>query len=270
MNQILIITPEYFESFSSLMINFFTLFTSIATLILTYWMYKVAQAALHTWKDQDKHQTEVELMKFLEKSNNLIFDLRNEYSGIISEDDQKKLDISNGQFSHLQEKSLRLQSKLKDNSTSIEEIRIKYILATSQLQTDNPLRSYYQYVKNTIDLIESQSKDYKFLVESMNAVRNEYLKSGKELEGLKQMNEESFLHSEYARHYINLTEANKTVEETHQMDKKRWDTILENVRSSESILFFRHTNDVVFKDMTNLYETAKTYCEQYSSPKGNL
>ena len=65
-----------------------------------------ARRALNTWKDEEKHWTEIELMKFLKGSLNLIIDVRNRYSGTVSAPDKEKIEGYDGQFKNLLERSL--------------------------------------------------------------------------------------------------------------------------------------------------------------------
>lgn len=247
---------------------------AIFVLGLTGVMTLFARRALHTWKEEEKHRTEIELMRFLKGSVKLIVDLRNRHSGIVSGPDRQKIEEYDGQFQHLLKRSLVLKEKLRTKEPEINKVGAITILAISQLDEQNPLRVYYQYIDNLIEQIDREAKNYKFLVESMDDARNEFVDSGKRLERLNVMDDHSFAISRFADQHITLTDAIKEISTDHDLKKETWTTIYKNVKNAEETLFRRRIatdkDDGIHETLTLYYENAKKYCEQYSNPKRRL
>lgn len=79
---ILIISPDYFDSISSLLINLITAGVSIASLLITLMMYKVAIKALTTWKDQKHYDIYLEAHLNLLKSDREILKILGQFNSV--------------------------------------------------------------------------------------------------------------------------------------------------------------------------------------------
>lgn len=248
--------------------------SAVLIFLLTALMACYAKRALNTWKDEEKHRTEIELMKFLKGSRNLIIDLRNRYSGTVSTPDKEKIEEYDGQFQHLLERSLKLKTKLETKESEIERVGMTTILAISQLDESNPLRIYYQYIDDLIDQIRISAKSYHFLVESMDSARNDFVESGKKIEKLKNTDDLSFKGSDLYHQYGTISEAKEQIEQEHKLKKESWEIILDNVNRTENTIFRRmvsgNKNDGIHDTIMLRYEAAKKYCEHYSNPKRKL
>lgn len=229
----------------------------------------VAGYALNTWKKQGKHQAEVELMKYLTKSFNIICDIRNPFSGQLTESATKSIESTESQFHHLRRKGVLLTTKLDLYSQSIEITEEKYLLSISMLGTHNAIRKYYTFIKETIDDIKEKSSYFNFIVDSMDDAQKEFHKSGRELETLGEIDDNKFKKSDFGHRFITIEDAIAETRKRHNRNKERWDTILKGLKETENIIFrsvFGRTNDEIHEKLTEYYNDAIEYCKNYSNP----
>lgn len=241
---------------------------------LTGFMTYYARKALTSWKDQEKHQAEIELMRYLAKSHDIVTDLRIGSRDDIDEAGQNELKKYQGEFRPLKEKSIRLNVKLKQEEFEISEIRAKYTLAVSLLDLKNPLRDYYHFIADLLDSVKLKSKLFTFYVNSLDTAKKDFVEERENLEKLKEIGEKGFDDSSFKFLYINYNDALEDVTESYKLNKENWDMIFKNAKQIEMELFrplIIHKKSARIDQKIKIhYDNANKYCDSYSNPKKSL
>lgn len=170
-----VLTPEYFDSLSSLIINFLTFITSIATLLLTWLMYQAALRALKTWREQDNHGLLLEAISFHKKAISVIRTIKSEYPNVLTEQEIEEINSENPSESR---RSLYLikgaQKKINEFRIELdllEKITQKLILA---FQPNTPIKEFYIDISKIFDDFQLDIQWFEYAVYSKNNCKKSF------------------------------------------------------------------------------------------------
>lgn len=162
--KILFITPDYFGSITDLLINLITAGVSIASLLITLMMYKAAIKALSTWKDQDKHNNVINLIKNAPEFQRLTYFLRKVDFSSMDQNVIDKIEVAYPHCKHQEKKHKHLQIKLINSKEQLKELNDAQIIAITSLASDHPVRKFYVLLNDTIEMMRKENLTYGFFV----------------------------------------------------------------------------------------------------------
>lgn len=139
-----------------------TALAGLASVILTFFTYRVARKALTTWKDEKEHNLIIRSLALASRSKGFIHHLRNPVS--MDTDIDKELREELNKFDESVKRALHqhyvIVSRRKQAQDLIQQISEVYELCNAQLKKEHILTKYYKFIRDTD--IKVSSAGYKY------------------------------------------------------------------------------------------------------------